>query len=683
MSTNMSRDDMVKDFLQQFNEISCQIELPKFLKNYHVVSCVYDRTEKSCYLVADKVTDEKFLLKIRNCKDGRNVLELEHQRICELAHAFPEEYKTSFYWKENETEYLLRSYIQGMDLEKYQEKNRVLSIPEILRIVIGICEETTKLHALVPPVLHRDIKPRNLIIDDRGKVHLIDFETSRNYKENKEKDTMFFGTEGTAAPEQYGYCQTDVRTDVYGIGKVLEFLYNENTDCQTGERMIYRKIQKLIQKAITFDPAHRYQSVSELQHALEKLMQKLDARYLRKKLCIIGIAEAVAAIFLIFAALFMTTKFHKQPRDTERKKNETQTISEHSKTGNPDENPLTEKLDGEALELGTGETYRLFEGGMKEAIKAVLGKEKITEEDYARITRLVVVGNRIYGIDADLQNLEDKRRHREFDSYCIKGGIEDLSELSKMKNLKEVFLCDQNITDIRPLADLPIESLYLTGNQIEDFSVVETLEQLRVLSIADNPVSVLPDISKCRYLETLVLDENTYENLDFLENLTIDTLYLCNIYVNNNDFSVLSKIPNLNFLYTLANQYSFYEELPKLSQLKGLALWEYIGKDLSVLKSLPQIEFLLVVGDMVKSMEGVENAVNLRTFCIDGTAITDISPVKELHRLTYFKVNGLAIEDYSPLFECDSLRTVSATASQNEQIDSVDSTHIFQVSEDD
>lgn len=678
----MSRNDVVKDFLQQYSDVSNQIELPQFLSCYHVVSCVYERTEKSCYLVADRKTDEKYLLKIRNCKDNRNVLELEHQRICQLAQAFPEEYKTSLYWKENDTEYLLKPYIQGVDLEKYQEKNRILSVQEILRIVIGICEKTTKLHALTPPVLHRDIKPKNLIIDYRGNVHLIDFETSRYYKENKGKDTVFFGTEGNAAPEQYGYCQTDVRTDVYGIGKVLEFLYNENADSQTGDKMLYRKMQKIIKKAVAFDPAHRYQSISEMQCALEKVMNRVDGRYLKRKLWLVGAVEAAAAIFLIFAAFFMAVNFHKQPKDTQPEKYAAQAISEHSKTRSLGEEPVTGNLDEKPVEQGTKETYRLFDGGMEEAIKTLLGKEKIAEEDYARITRLVVIGNQIYGMETDWEIIEEERRHREFDSFYIKGKITDLSALPKMKNLKEVFLCDQNITDIRPLAGLPIESLYLAGNQIKDFSTVETLEQLRVLSIADNPISVLPDISKCKFLETIVLDENTYESLDFLENSMVGTLYLCNVYVNNDDFSVLSRMPNLNYVYSLANQYSFYEELPNLSQLKGLALWEYIGRDLSIIKSLPEIEFLVVTGDMVKSMEGVENAVNIHTFCIDGTAITDISLVKKLHRLTYFKVNRLAIEDYSPLFECDSLRTVSATANQNKKIDSINSNHIFQISED-
>lgn len=679
----MSRDDVVKDFLQQFNELSCQIELPKFLKSYHVLSCVYERTEKSCYLVADRETDEKYLLKTRNCKDGKNVLEPEHQRICELAQAFPEEYKTSLYWKENETEYLLKSYIQGMDLEKYQEKNRVLSVQEILRIVIGICEETTKLHALTPPVLHRDIKPRNLIIDYRGKVHLIDFETSRNYKEDKEKDTVFFGTEGNAAPEQYGYSQTDVRTDVYGIGKVLEFLYNENVGCKAEEKLIYLRIQKIMQKAVAFDPAHRYQSVPKLQRALERVMNKIDERYMMRKLRLIGIVEAAAAVFLIVAAFFMVVTFHKRPENAGLKVDKVQATSEQAGKENTGEkpaekeNPTTEPAGSEPEEQN-----QLLDGGLQEAIETMLGKEDITEEDYGRITQLIVIGNEIYGADADTQGLGEEMCNRAFDANRIRGEIEDLSELSKMTNLKELFLCDQKITDISPLAGLPIEELYLSGNQIEDFSVIETLEQLKALCISDNPVSVLPDLSKCRRLLTVCLDGNTYEDLQFLENSTISTLYICDIYVHNNDFSTLGKLPNLYFLYSGSNQYTLYEEVPNLSQIKGLALWDYTGKDLSIVKSLPQLVHLMVSGKTVKSAAGVEKAANIKDLCLDGTAITDISLIRSLHRLGYLKINDLAIEDYTPLFECDNLRKVSVTSEQMEQIDSIDSNYVFQMVED-
>lgn len=670
----MNRDDLAKDFIMQFDEINEQTELPEFLEGYRILSCTYDRTGKSCYLVEDRDTDIKYLLKVRACSNGRNVLEIEHQRISDLAQVFPEEYKPSKYWKQDETEYLLKFYIQGMDLEKYQDKHRVLSIQDILRITIETCKETARLHALSPPVLHRDIKPKNLIIDYQGQVHLIDFETSRNYKKNKSKDTIFFGTEGNAAPEQYGYSQTDVRTDVYGIGKVLEFLYDENAGCQPEESVVFRRLKKIIQKAIAFDPAHRYPSVSALQCALEKMMKKVDVKQRIKRLRWIGILEVVAAVFLVFAVFFMKGQFHRQMETGDQ-------VAD--KPRDAIEKPLTaEDLRGKTEETEREENRQLLEGGMKEALAGMLGKEELAKEDYDQITKVIVIGNQIYGMDTDLQSMEEELCQHQSDRYRVKGEIDDISELAKMNNLREVLLYDQRITDITPLAGLPIEGLYLSGNQIEDFSAVETMEQLEVLCLADNPVSVLPDLSKCRKLTTVTLGGNVYENINFLENSTVGNLYIENIYVNNNDFSVLSRLPNLYFLYSSNNQYGFYEELPKLSRLKGLALWEYIRNDLSVVESLPQLETLIVTGDIVKNMKGVEEASNLSHLAIDWTAITDISLVKELHRLTYIKINGLAIEDYSPLFVCDSLRSVGADAVQQEKIDAIDSNHIFQLVDD-
>lgn len=671
----MNRSNRVIDFLSRFDEISKQIKLPEFLKNYCVLSCIYEEAEKSCYLVSEKESDEKYLLKIRSCKNGRNFLELEHQRLCELAKNFPEEYKMSIYRKEANTEYLLKYYIQGTDLEKYQEQNRVLSVREVLCIVIGICKAIAKLHALTPPVLHRDIKPKNLIIDGRGNVHLIDFETSRTYKENKSKDTVFFGTEGSAAPEQYGYSQTDVRTDVYGIGKVLEFLYNENYHGQTEAGHAWWEIQKIIQKAVAFDPKHRYQSVSKLQSDLERVMKKTNEKYRIKKLQLIGTVEAVAAMILIVSAFFMLTGLRQQSDNADFVNSEVQDTSDRTDT---------EELEKDATAPHVYTTQSkedapgyIFDGGLEEALAVMLGKEEITEADYDQITKIVVDGNEVYGMDTDLQCSEIDVCHRAHGKFGIRGKIDDLSELSKMKNLKEVFLCDQNITDISPLEGLPIEGLYLAGNQIEDFSVVETMEELKVLCINDNPVSVMPDFSKCKRLETLAIEGNTFENLNFLENSTVVSLYICYVYVSDNDFSVLAGMPNLVALYSERNQYAFYEVLANLTMLKDLALWDYPGSDLSVLKSLSNLQFCVVGGNTVKSIAGVEYATNLEILYTEKTNITDISQIKNLHKLYQLKLSD-NIEDYTPLFECDSLQIVVANPQQMDEIDSIENNHKFQ-----
>ena len=77
-------------------------------------------------------------------------------------------------------------------------------------------------------MIHRDIKPENIVVTPGGEVVFIDFGTMRSYKKDGSRDTFVVGTRGTAAPEQYGYTQTDQRTDVYAIGQTMLYMVSES-----------------------------------------------------------------------------------------------------------------------------------------------------------------------------------------------------------------------------------------------------------------------------------------------------------------------------------------------------------------------------------------------------------------------------------------------------------------------
>ncbi len=668
----MEQENIVKDFLKQYNAANAQIKLPEFLKDYQILSCTYEKAKKSCYLAANRETDQKYLLKICSNDNAHDILKTEYQKLCQLAEAYPDEYQKPVYQKENEVEYLLRHYIPGMDLETYQEQCRELSIQVILRITVQLCEIVEKLHILKPSLLHRDIKPQNLIIDDNGRLHLIDFETARNYSANKSKDTLFFGTEGNAAPEQYGYSQSDARTDVYGIGKVLDFLYRENSIYRTCTLKTGKKLKKIIVTATAFDPAHRYQSVSEMKYALKKVLHKADEKYLLKKVHIIAIAEAASAVLLICASLFFTKIPFKN------------TVSMESTDGSsPDiissQNYAPQNVE-ENTDLDKGTHYTMLPSSdINDIAKIILGKKEITDADYKQITQIAVIGNQIYEMGTDLEKLENDIDCLDFNQYLINGGITDLSLLAKMKNLKEVCLCNQNITDISPLKGLPIEKLYLSGNQISDFSVLKTLKELRVLFIVDNPISVLPDISGLNHLISLNLSGNVYENLDFLNNSTVGYLDIRNVIIKNNDFSVLPKLLNLTKLGSADNQPAFYEELPKIRQLTELGIWGYREKNLSIISSLPNLKRLFVSGDSVNSLSGIEKAPNLRQLHIDGTNITDLSGIEKQKALTYIRITGNAITDYAPLFQCTNLVRVYADSWQKKEIEKINPSPSFEI----
>jgi serine/threonine protein kinase len=88
-----------------------------------------------------------------------------------------------------------------------------------------LCECLDSLHKLNPPIIHRDIKPENIIYHN-NKVTLLDFGIARFLDSKKSKDTLILGSVGYAAPEQFGFQQSNPQTDIYALGKLMNYLLN-------------------------------------------------------------------------------------------------------------------------------------------------------------------------------------------------------------------------------------------------------------------------------------------------------------------------------------------------------------------------------------------------------------------------------------------------------------------------
>ena len=112
-------------------------------------------------------------------------------------------------------------------------------------------------------IIHRDIKPDNIIITKDYELYLIDFDTAKVYEENKTKDTHLLGSEGYAAPEQYGFGSSNKSTDIYAIGKVM----NDYIDIIDDEKLS-KKILPIIDKCCKIDYKDRYQSIGHIKSDL-------------------------------------------------------------------------------------------------------------------------------------------------------------------------------------------------------------------------------------------------------------------------------------------------------------------------------------------------------------------------------------------------------------------------------
>lgn len=133
------------------------------------------------------------------------------------------------------------------------------TIPEKtkLKYFLDLLEGLTFLHNAPNPIIHRDLKPSNIMLTEKGEVVILDYDAAKIYKPDSTGDTTFLGTGGVAAPEQYGFMQSDPRSDIYAVGKMLSVAFPSNS-----------RIQKIAEKATSFDPEKRYPNAKILSDVL-------------------------------------------------------------------------------------------------------------------------------------------------------------------------------------------------------------------------------------------------------------------------------------------------------------------------------------------------------------------------------------------------------------------------------
>ncbi len=183
--------------------------------------------------------------------------------------------------------YIIMDYVRGKTLEHILDVRRGRPVDEHLALswALQICRAMHFLSVQRPPVVFRDLKPSNIMIDSGGKVKLIDFGIARYFKEGGTEDTYIYGTPGYAAPEQYGTGQTDIRSDIYSLGATLHH-------CLTGRNplkdpasfpdplllnsKLSRGTAKIIRKALEQDPERRYQTALDMKQAVQDVLRNIE-----------------------------------------------------------------------------------------------------------------------------------------------------------------------------------------------------------------------------------------------------------------------------------------------------------------------------------------------------------------------------------------------------------------------
>ena len=200
------------------------------------------------------------------------IKKLPHPLLPEVIHVAGDE----------ESTIVIEEYVQGQPLSELVARKQFLREAEVRRILLQLCSGLALLHG--KGIIHRDIKPSNLILQKNGDVRLIDFDAARVVKEDGEEDTRLLGTKGYAPPEQFGYGQTDARSDIYSLGVTLKKLL-------APEYKGY--LRRILDKCTEVDAKRRYDSMAALERAVRYGSRWQKLRWLVAGIAVLALGAAL------------------------------------------------------------------------------------------------------------------------------------------------------------------------------------------------------------------------------------------------------------------------------------------------------------------------------------------------------------------------------------------------------
>jgi serine/threonine protein kinase len=223
---------------------------------------------------------ERYIIKEVEANDAKKVMSLTQEKSMLERIDLPGIVKVYDLFEEDGFCYLVMEYIEGMTLDrKIRMGSEIFLSESVIRDwAFQLMDIFEFLHRQKPPIIYRDLKPKNIMIDKNGKIRLIDFGIARTYKEGRNFDTDHMGSMITASPEHYGGAQTDQRSDIYTLGATLHFLAT-NGKCLDRDPFDFPRVKTInpkisdhldgvIARSLDIDPENRFQTIAEMRFAL-------------------------------------------------------------------------------------------------------------------------------------------------------------------------------------------------------------------------------------------------------------------------------------------------------------------------------------------------------------------------------------------------------------------------------
>lgn len=283
----------------------------RFSQNYRIIRKINEGGMSEIFLAEQLRTKKQLVVKSVSKNQGIELnflaeadilIRLDHDMLPKIYDIFDEE----------DNVYIVEDFVDGMGLDVWLKNYGHAPEEMALAWFKELCRVLQYLHNNRPnPIIYRDMKPSNIMLQPDGRLKLIDFGIAREYKRGNTDDTTYIGTRGYAAPEQFGKSQSDARTDIYSLGITMYHILtgkgpNEEPFCSKPLREMDPSIsvgmERIVNRCIQRDKTERYQSVEELLRDLDQI-HTFDIEYKRYRRARLGRKLLLAGMFLCSVGL--------------------------------------------------------------------------------------------------------------------------------------------------------------------------------------------------------------------------------------------------------------------------------------------------------------------------------------------------------------------------------------------
>lgn len=563
----------------------------------------------------------------------------------------------------------------------------------ILKMGMDISQALIILHGA--GIIHRDIKPQNIFINDRGFFKLGDFGISRSMPQTGGV-MSFKGSVAYMAPETFAMRGTDARSDIYSLALVLHRCLNggrepllntsdftpSQKEAAQHRRLIGEKLPapayaskataKVLATALDPNPARRFQSASQFCQALQKAAAEIANR---KRVIPQDRSNGSGSSSVSRSGSGLSRSIGRESGTGTGIGSGTGTGTGAYKGRQMSRTPAGNDLKRRGmlacgiaaagillvvavwLLLGGSSADSAGTGGNTSASSDIKGR--VSEHIGADTTKEPIEytgedgGNAVVFTDPALEKAIQSELNLEGQTITIadaasttsldlngeaKGEedkIKDLTGLSAFDNLEELNLSSNLIDDLEELGEMKtLQSLDLGGNRISDLTPLQNLQSLEYLDVLDNEIASLEPISELTGLQMLDASGNLLTSIDEIKNLTsLEMLFLNNNQIS--DVSPLSTLRELQYLTMDENQIKKIDALRHLTNMIGISAYSNQIEDISCLKELTNLEILVLADNRIHDVSVVKNLPNLTDVFLFDNPIEDTSVLEDLPDSVY------------------------------------------------